>query len=71
MVIPDFLTHYYENSAGPFSNLSMLPLEQADNLSPISKSIARASWLTIRGFGRLKLFLNNDENKLSKEAGLK
>jgi hypothetical protein len=30
MSIPDFLTHYYENSAGPFSNLSMLSMEQAE-----------------------------------------
>jgi hypothetical protein len=30
--MPDFLSHYYENSAGPFSNLSMLPLEQADQI---------------------------------------
>jgi hypothetical protein len=29
MIMPDFLTHYYENSAGPFSNLSMLQLEHA------------------------------------------
>ena len=32
MTIPDFLTHYYEKSAGPFSNLSMLPLEQAEQI---------------------------------------
>jgi hypothetical protein len=31
-MIPDFLTHYYEKSAGPFSNLSMLPLEQAEQI---------------------------------------
>jgi hypothetical protein len=30
--MPDFLTHYYENSTGPFSNLSMLPLEQAEQI---------------------------------------
>ena len=32
IIIPDFLSHYYENSAGPFSNLSMLPLEQAEQI---------------------------------------
>jgi VIT1/CCC1 family predicted Fe2+/Mn2+ transporter len=32
MVIPDFLTHYYEQSTGPFSNLSMLPIEQAEQI---------------------------------------
>jgi hypothetical protein len=32
MIMPDFLTHYYENSAGPFSNLSMLSLEQAEQI---------------------------------------
>jgi hypothetical protein len=32
MVMPDFLTHYYEQSAGPFSNLSMLPLAQAEEI---------------------------------------
>jgi hypothetical protein len=32
MVIPDFLTHYYENATSPFSNLSMLPLEQAEQV---------------------------------------
>jgi hypothetical protein len=32
MIMPGFLSHYYENSAGPFSNLSMLPLEQAEQI---------------------------------------
>src|ERR1044071_3662680 len=32
MNTPDFLSHYYENSAGPFSNLSMLPIEQAEQI---------------------------------------
>ena len=32
MIMPDFLTHYYENSAGPFSNLSMLPIEKAEQI---------------------------------------
>jgi hypothetical protein len=32
MVMPDFLTHYYERSAGPFSNLSMLPFAQAEEI---------------------------------------
>jgi Zn-dependent M16 (insulinase) family peptidase len=32
MIMPDFLTHYYENSAGPFSNLSRLPLEHAEQI---------------------------------------
>lgn len=32
MLMPDFLTHYYEKSAGPFSNLSRLPLEQAEQI---------------------------------------
>ena len=31
-VVPKFLFHYYENAAGPFSNLSMLPLEQAEQI---------------------------------------
>lgn len=32
MIMPDFLTHYYENSAGPFSNLSMLSIEHAEQI---------------------------------------
>ncbi len=32
MIIPDFLTHYYEKADGPFSNLSLLPLEQAEQI---------------------------------------
>ena len=32
MRVPDFLSHYYEKSAGPFSNLSMLPVEQAEQI---------------------------------------
>jgi hypothetical protein len=32
MSMPDFLSHYYENAAGTFSNLSMLPLEQAEQI---------------------------------------
>lgn len=32
MIMPDFLTHYYENFAGPFSNLSMLALERAKQI---------------------------------------
>jgi hypothetical protein len=32
MIMPGILSHYYENSAGPFSNLSMLPLEQAEQI---------------------------------------
>lgn len=32
MSVPDFLTHYYENADGPFSNLSRLPLEQAEQI---------------------------------------
>jgi hypothetical protein len=31
-VIPDFLIHYYGNSAGPFSNLSILSLEAAEQI---------------------------------------
>jgi hypothetical protein len=32
MNIPDFLSHYYERADGPFSNLSMLPPEQAEQI---------------------------------------
>jgi hypothetical protein len=32
MIMPGILSHYYENSAGPFSNLSVLPLEQAEQI---------------------------------------
>jgi hypothetical protein len=32
IVIPDFLIHYYENSADPFSNLSILSLEAAEQI---------------------------------------
>lgn len=32
LILPDFLSHYYENADGPFSNLSMLPLEQAEQI---------------------------------------
>src|SRR6266508_1093947 len=32
MSMPDFLSHYYEGADGPFSNLSMLPLEQAEQI---------------------------------------
>lgn len=31
-LMPDVLTHYYERSAGPFSNLSMLPPAQAEEI---------------------------------------
>lgn len=31
-LVPDFLTHYYEKSTGPFANLSMLPIEQAERI---------------------------------------
>ena len=31
-LMPDFLAHYYEKSAGPFSNLSMLSLEHAEQI---------------------------------------
>jgi hypothetical protein len=31
-MVPDFLSHYYEAAAGPFSNLSMLPPEQAERI---------------------------------------
>ena len=30
--MPDFLSQYYERADGPFSNLSMLPLEQAEEI---------------------------------------
>jgi hypothetical protein len=32
IMVPDFLSHYYERADGPFSNLSMLPLEQAERI---------------------------------------
>jgi hypothetical protein len=32
MVIPDFLTHYYESASGPFSNLSMLSPKHAEQI---------------------------------------
>lgn len=32
MNMPDFLSHYYEGADGPFSNLSTLPLEQAEQI---------------------------------------
>jgi len=32
MSMPDFLSHYYEKATGPFSNLSMLPVEQAEQI---------------------------------------
>ena len=32
MMMPGFLCHYYENATGPFSNLSMLPPEQAEQI---------------------------------------
>ena len=31
-IIPDFLTHYYEQATGPLCNLSSLPLEQAEHI---------------------------------------
>jgi len=32
IMIPEYLYHYYEQSSGPFSNLSMLPEEQAEKI---------------------------------------
>ena len=32
MSVPDFLTHYYEFSKGPFRNLSFLAVEQAESI---------------------------------------
>lgn len=32
MTFPDFLTHYYEKTAGPFAILSRLPPEQAEQI---------------------------------------
>lgn len=32
MIMPDYLTHYYEKATGPFSNLSHLPIEQAEQI---------------------------------------
>ena len=31
-IVPDFLTHYYESSSGPFQSLSTLPIEQAERV---------------------------------------
>jgi hypothetical protein len=31
-MVPDFLAHYYEAAAGPFVNLSDLPVEQAETI---------------------------------------
>lgn len=32
MNMPNFLSHYYDGADGPFSNLSMLPIEQAEQI---------------------------------------
>jgi hypothetical protein len=55
VIIPDFLSHYYEAANGPFRNLSDLPLEEAeqrqDQLRTAGVSFAgrrAADYLTIR-----------------------
>jgi len=67
---PDFLTHYYENSAGPFSNLSMLPPEQAEQiLEEIRRAGNRFASQRSSDYLKKRLELENKIRKLFEEKG--
>ncbi|RPJ22456.1 MAG: hypothetical protein EHM33_23485 [Chloroflexi bacterium] len=68
--MPDFLTHYYENSAGPFSNLSLLPLEQAEQiLEEIRRTGNRFASQRSSDYLKKRLELENKIRKLFEEKG--
>lgn len=70
MIIPDFLTHYYEKSAGPFSNLSMLPLEQAEQiLEGIRRDANRFASQRSPDYLEKRLKLEDKIRKLFEEKG--
>jgi hypothetical protein len=67
---PDFLSHYYEKSAGPFSNLSMLPLEQAEQiLEEIRKNGNRFASQRSNDYLKRRLVLEAKIRKLFEEKG--
>ena len=69
-IVPDFLTHYYEKSAGPFSNLSMLPLEQAEPiLEQIRKDGNRFASQRSNDYLRKRLELETEIRKRFEEKG--
>lgn len=69
-VVPDFLTHYYENATGPFSNLSMLPLEQAEQiLEEIRRQGNRFASQRSSDYLKKRLGLEDKIRKLFEEKG--
>jgi len=70
MIVPDFLTHYYEHSAGPFSNLSMLPPEQAEQiLEEIRRNGNRFASQRSSDYLKKRLALEDKIRKLFEEKG--
>lgn len=70
MIVPDFLTHYYESSAGPFSNLSMLPLEQAEQiLEEIRRNGNRFASQRSSDYLKKRLALEDRIRRLFEEKG--
>jgi hypothetical protein len=70
MGMPDFLTHYYENSTGPFSNLSMLPWEQAKQiLEEIRSNRNRFASQCSSDYLEIRLELEIKIRKLFEEKG--
>ena len=68
--MPDLLSHYYENSAGPFSNLSMLPLEQAEQIpEEIRRNGKRFASQHSSDYMRIRLNLEGKIRKLFEEKG--
>jgi hypothetical protein len=70
MIVPDFLTHYYENATGPFSNLSMLPPEQAEEiLEQIRRDGNRFASQRSSDYLKKRLALEDRIRKLFEEKG--
>ena len=70
MRVPDFLSHYYEKSAGPFSNLSMLPIEQAEEiLAEIRRNGNRFASQRSSDYLNKRLALETKIRKLFEEKG--
>lgn len=70
MSTPDFLSHYYEAVDGPFSNLSMLPLEKAKQiLEEIRRNGNRFASQRSSDYLRKRLHLENKIRKLFGEKG--
>jgi hypothetical protein len=67
---PDFLTHYYEKSTGPFSNLSMLPIEQAERiLEEIRGNANRFASQRSSDYMKKRLELENRIRQLFEQKG--